>query len=146
MITQVTYERVFNLGSYESERISATATVDNGDLDAAFYEVRMAVEYEHTRTVSDRKVATQAAEYVTPPASDKQRNYITTLQDKLGWQSEQMAAYAQEQGYDLADLNRSEASGLIDGLVQLTKQENIIKWADRVVPRKQAEETEDIPF
>lgn len=155
-ITQITYERVYNLGSYESERISATATVENDDLDAAFSEARTAVEYEHTRTLSDRKVAAPTVEagasYEAPPASDKQRNYIATLQDKLGWTSEQMAVYAAEQGVDLVGMTKAQASALIEGLKRLADQQTtesgIIRWAERVVtPKRQEELTrEDIPF
>jgi hypothetical protein len=53
------------------------------------------------------------------PASDKQRNYIATLQEQLGWSSEQLAAYAQEQEIDLAGMTKAQASAFIDGLKTL---------------------------
>lgn len=56
------------------------------------------------------------------PASDKQRNFIATLQDTLGWSSEQLATYAQEQGADLVTLNKGQASTFIDGLKKLADE------------------------
>lgn len=50
------------------------------------------------------------------PATQKQRNYIGTLQDQLGWSSEQMAQYAKEQRIDLVDMNMYEASQIINDL------------------------------
>lgn len=58
------------------------------------------------------------------PASDKQRNFIITLQDSLGWSSEQLAAYAQDQGMDLVTLNKGQASTFIDGLKKLADERN----------------------
>jgi hypothetical protein len=56
------------------------------------------------------------------PASDKQRNYIATLQEQLGWSSEQLAAYAQEQEIDLVSMTKGQASAFIDGLKALGGQ------------------------
>jgi hypothetical protein len=56
-ITQVIYERVFNLGNYENHRISATATVENGDHVAAFALARSAVEAQHFIAIEERKAA-----------------------------------------------------------------------------------------
>jgi hypothetical protein len=56
------------------------------------------------------------------PASDKQRNFIATLQDTLGWSSEQLANYAQEQSVDLVTLNKGQASTFIDGLKKLADE------------------------
>ncbi|GAB4201422.1 MAG: hypothetical protein OHK0022_23470 [Roseiflexaceae bacterium] len=56
------------------------------------------------------------------PASDKQRNFIANLQDSLGWSSEQLAAYAQDQGLDLVTLNKGQASTFIDGLKKLADE------------------------
>lgn len=56
------------------------------------------------------------------PASDKQRNFIATLQDSLGWSSEQLATYAQEQSVDLVTLNKGQASTFIDGLKKLSDE------------------------
>jgi hypothetical protein len=56
------------------------------------------------------------------PASDNQRNYIATLQDKLTWNSEQLAAYADEQSIDLVTMTKGQASGFIDGLKKLAEE------------------------
>jgi hypothetical protein len=50
------------------------------------------------------------------PASDKQRNYIVTLQTQLGWSSEQLTAYAGEQAVDLVSMTKGQASAFIDSL------------------------------
>jgi hypothetical protein len=57
-----------------------------------------------------------------PMATDKQRNYITGLQDKLGWHSGQVEAYARERGVDVASLTAAGASTLIEGLEALSKE------------------------
>jgi hypothetical protein len=56
------------------------------------------------------------------PASDKQRHYITTLQDNLAWNSEQLAAYAEEQSVDLVTMTKGQASQFIDGLKKLAEE------------------------
>jgi hypothetical protein len=53
------------------------------------------------------------------PASDKQRNYIATLQDNLSWTSEQLSAHAGEHGVDLVTMTKGQASTFIDGLKKL---------------------------
>ena len=136
MIIQVTYERVYNLGNYESERLSATVTVED-TTEAAYDEARAAVADEHARTVAARQQVAQqpngGATY-DPPASDKQRAYIATLIDKLGWSSEQMTEYL---GTALTEMTKSQASGLIDRLQQEFKQEQIAtQWAPRVVGKQ----------
>lgn len=56
------------------------------------------------------------------PASDKQRNYIATLQDQMSWNSEQLAAYAEEQSVDLVTMTKGQASSFIDGLKKLSEE------------------------
>lgn len=56
------------------------------------------------------------------PASDKQRNYIATLQDNLAWNSEQLATYADEQKVDLVTMTKGQASTFIDGLKKLAEE------------------------
>lgn len=119
MIIQVTYERVFNLGSYESERISAVASVEDGATDAAYAEARAAVEEQHARTLELRQEAQPSngnggATYAEPPASDKQRNYLANLQSRLGWSPDQLADYAAQESIDLSALTKGQASTLID--------------------------------
>jgi len=56
------------------------------------------------------------------PASDKQRNYVVTLQDNLAWNSEQLASYAEEQSVDLVTMTKGQASLFIDGLKKLAEE------------------------
>src|SRR5262245_670083 len=56
------------------------------------------------------------------PASDNQRNYIASLQDKLAWNSEQLATYAEEHNVDLVTMTKGQASGFIDGLKKLAEE------------------------
>lgn len=56
------------------------------------------------------------------PASDKQRNYIATLQDTLGWSNEQLTGYASESSADLVTLTKGQASTFIDGLKRLSEE------------------------
>ncbi len=64
MITSVTYGRLYSSASarrvaqFENERLEATATVENGDVAAAFAEARAEVEQENQR----REEAYQEAE------------------------------------------------------------------------------------
>lgn len=57
-----------------------------------------------------------------PHASDKQRGFIAGLMDRMSWSSEQLAAYAIEQGYDLVTLTTSQASMFIDSLKTLADE------------------------
>ena len=120
MITSVTYGRLYNLGNYENEKLEVTVQVEDGDVTAAFITAVATVESEHTRMLNDRRGPTYQ-QLPTPatlpaPASDKQRNYIAGLCDDLGWNSEQIAVYAAEQGIDLAALSSPQASKLIGDL------------------------------
>lgn len=65
---------------------------------------------------------TTAPAVSSPPASDKQRNYITGLQDKLAWHSEQLAAHADQYNIDLAALTASQASTLIENMKALAEE------------------------
>jgi hypothetical protein len=56
------------------------------------------------------------------PASDKQRNYIVTLQENLAWNGEQLASYAEEQSVDLVTMTKGQASTFIDGLKKLAEE------------------------
>lgn len=148
-IYQVTYERLFNLGNYESERISAVALVENDDVEGAYAEAKAAVE--SARTVKNSPPSNGAGATYDPPASDKQRAYIQTLQDKAGWSSEDLLRYASEQQIDLAELTKADASKIIDHLQKEARQEQIVeKWAKPMVTanNKQpvTEAAEDLPF
>jgi len=56
------------------------------------------------------------------PASEKQRNYIATLQDNLTWSSDQLSTYAGEHSVDLVTLTKGQASSFIDGLKKLADE------------------------
>src|SRR5919199_1628984 len=81
-------------------------------LDASDDEVAQAVElgwriYRAQKEAAEAQIADIRGTIGAPapitvrdpdsPASDKQRNYIATLQENLTWSSEQLAAYAEEQ-------------------------------------------------
>lgn len=118
VITSVTVARTYNLGNYESLRLEATASVQAGNVSAAYDEARTAVEAEHAR-----QAAPQPAQRPSePPASDKQLRYIAHLQDDLCWTSEQLAVYANEHGVDLAGMTLRQASAFINGLKQLAEE------------------------
>jgi hypothetical protein len=55
-------------------------------------------------------------------ATDKQRQYIAFLVDKIGWHSEQLAVYAHEQRIDLVNMTIGQAGTLIEGLKRLADQ------------------------
>lgn len=56
------------------------------------------------------------------PASDKQRHFIATLQENLGWSGDQLGAYAADQRIDLLTLTKGQASTFIDGLKKLAEE------------------------
>jgi hypothetical protein len=106
-------------------------------LDASDEEVTQAVDlgwriYRAQREAADAQVTEIRSSIGTPqpitvrdpdsPASDKQRNYIVTLQDNLTWNSEQLASYAEEQSVDLVTMTKGQASLFIDGLKKLAEE------------------------
>jgi hypothetical protein len=106
-------------------------------LDASDEEVTQAVDlgwriFRAQREAADAQVNDIRSAIGTPapitvrdpdaPASDKQRNYIVTLQDNLAWNSEHLAAYAEEQNVDLVTMTKGQASLFIDGLKKLAEE------------------------
>jgi hypothetical protein len=106
-------------------------------LDASDEEVTQAVDlgwriYRAQREAAEAQVTDIRSTIGAPqpiivrdpdsPASDKQRNYIVTLQDNLTWNSEQLAAYAEEQSVDLVTMTKGQASLFIDGLKKLADE------------------------
>jgi hypothetical protein len=106
-------------------------------LDASDEEVTQAVDlgwriFRAQREAADAQVTDIRSAIGTPapitvrdpdsPASDKQRNYIVTLQDNLTWNSEHLAAYAEEQNVDLVTMTKGQASLFIDGLKKLAEE------------------------
>jgi hypothetical protein len=106
-------------------------------LDASDEEVTQAVDlgwriFRAQREAADAQVTDIRSTIGAPapitvrdpdsPASDKQRNYIATLQDNLAWNSEHLAAYAEEQNVDLVTMTKGQASVFIDGLKKLSEE------------------------
>ncbi|MEP7189916.1 MAG: hypothetical protein ABI901_12065 [Roseiflexaceae bacterium] len=106
-------------------------------LDASDEEVTQAVDlgwriFRAQREAADAQVTDIRSAIGTPapitvrdpdsPASDKQRNYIVTLQDNLSWNSEYLAAYAEEQSVDLVTMTKGQASQFIDGLKKMSEE------------------------
>lgn len=60
------------------------------------------------------EIVDAAPQNSTPPATEKQKNYIVGLQDKLGWDTTQLAGLAAQHNIDLATMYASEASTLIE--------------------------------
>jgi hypothetical protein len=116
-ILSVTFGRTYNLGNYENMRLEVSAAVVNDDVAAAFDEAIAAVEAQHARMTNG--VQPQPVEATPEPATPKQRNYIARLMDDLGWTSEQLAVYADEQQVDLVSMTKNQASTFIDGLKKL---------------------------
>ncbi|WP_298404481.1 hypothetical protein [uncultured Chloroflexus sp.] len=64
------------------------------------------------------------------PASERQRNFIASLQQALGWSGEKLAAFAQEHGYDLVALNKGQASAFIDELRRVQEEQQRLAVAE----------------
>lgn len=56
------------------------------------------------------------------PATERQRNYIATLQNSLSWNNEELATHASTQGVDLVTLTRGQASTFIDNLKKMAEE------------------------
>jgi hypothetical protein len=106
-------------------------------LDASDEEVSQAVDlgwriYRAQKEAADAQITDIRSSVGAPapitvrdpdsPASDKQRNYIATLQDQMTWNSEQLAGYAEEQQVDLVTMTKGQASSFIDGLKKLSEE------------------------
>jgi hypothetical protein len=106
-------------------------------IDASDEEVQQAIDlgwriYRAQREAADAQIADIRSTAATPapitvrdpdaPASDKQRNYIATLQEQMSWNGEQMATYAEEQSVDLVTMTKGQASVFIDGLKKLADE------------------------
>ncbi|PDW01248.1 hypothetical protein [Candidatus Chloroploca asiatica] len=128
-----TYRAAIRLGEdFMTLEESITLPVDASDSD-----VQQAVElgwriYQAQRESFEQQIATMRETHTLPgpmtvrdpdaPASDKQRNYIATLQDQLTWTNEQLAAHAADQAVDLVTMTKGQASLFIDGLKKLAEE------------------------
>lgn len=50
------------------------------------------------------------------PATEAQHRFIDQLRSRLGWSSEQLDAFAEQRGMDVASLTKAQASALIEAL------------------------------
>ena len=125
-------------------------------LDASDEEVAQAVDlgwriYRAQREAAEAQAADVRSAAPAPapitirdpdaPASDNQRNYIATLQDKLAWNSEQLATYAEEHSVDLVTMTKGQASGFIDGLKKLAEER--AQYSDGARGKSQAPRPEE---
>lgn len=128
-------------------------------IDASDDEVQQAIDlgwriYRAQREAAEAQIADIRSTAAAPapivvrdpdaPASDKQRNYIATLQDQISWNSEQLASYAEEQSVDLVTMTKGQASLFIDGLKKLA-EERSTSYAENVRTKAPAPRAEAAP-
>ncbi len=96
-----------------------------------FRSQRDAVEQQIAQ-IREQHAATTAITVRDPdaPASERQRNFIASLQQALGWSGEKLAAFAQEHGYDLFALNKGQASAFIDELRRVQEEQQRLVVAE----------------
>lgn len=96
-----------------------------------FRSQREAVEQQIAQ-IREQHAATTAITVRDPdaPASERQRNFIASLQQALGWSGEKLAAFAQEHGYDLVALNKGQASAFIDELRRVQEEQQRLVVAE----------------
>lgn len=96
-----------------------------------FRSQREAVEQQIAQ-IREQHAATTAITVRDPdaPASERQRNFIASLQQALGWSGEKLAAFAQEHGYDLVALNKGQASAFIDELRRVQEEQQRLAVAE----------------
>lgn len=71
MITQVTYQRVYRLGQFESERLEAVASIEGGDVDAAWAEAVSTVEHEYACLCAARQPPESGVPKTAPEAEHR---------------------------------------------------------------------------
>lgn len=96
-----------------------------------FRSQREAVEQQITH-IREQHAAATAITVRDPdaPASERQRNFIASLQQALGWSGEKLAAFAQEHGYDLVALTKGQASAFIDELRRVQEEQQRLAVAE----------------
>ncbi len=143
----------------ESVALPLDATPDDiqraVDLGERIYSMQRAAVEKQVEIIRSQRPATNGngAGYAEPPATDAQRRFIGSLQDKAGWTSEQLAAYAVELGFDMVSLTKGQASTLIEKLkdgrpvAPATRSAPHLPGFDDAPPPEQAPGDEsDIPF
>lgn len=123
-----TFRAAIRLGDdYITLEESITLPLDSSDEDIA-QAVDMGWRIYNRQLESlESQVAGVRESHVAPApgeiaASERQRNYIAVLQKDLAWNDDQLADYADEQGIDVATMNRNQASSLIDMLRTLCEE------------------------
>ncbi|WP_322488030.1 hypothetical protein [Chloroflexus sp.] len=96
-----------------------------------FRSQREAVEQQIAH-IREQHTATTAITVRDPdaPASERQRNFIASLQQVLGWSGEKLAAFAQDHGYDLVALTKGQASAFIDELRRVQEEQQRLAVAE----------------
>lgn len=107
------------------------------DLGWRIYRAQRAAVEEQVVGVREAQPAPQTPIVRDPdaPASEKQRHYITVLQEDLTWSNEQLAAYASEQHVDLVTMTKGQASTFIDGLKKLAEERPAYQASNRAPTR-----------
>lgn len=77
-ITQVSYARLYNTGNYENVRFEVVASVEDGDVEAAFTEANEAVHAEHAYWLAEREAEAKAAQL------EREAARLATAQSKRG--------------------------------------------------------------
>jgi len=155
MVTR-TYRAAIRVGE---DFITIEETVEL-PVDATDDQIAQAVNigwriYERQREAIEKQVAlaregrgqqppTEAS--YTPSASDKQRAFISTLQDRLGWTSEEFGRFLEGHGVNVGSITRAQASMIIDLLQREVRQEGIIEnFAKPIVtPGNKRQAVEDL--
>ncbi|GIV90829.1 MAG: hypothetical protein KatS3mg055_3347 [Chloroflexus sp.] len=136
-----TYRTAIKLGD-DFITIEETITLP---LDASPEDVQRAVDlgwriFQQQRDAVEQQIAQIREQHPTStpitvrdpdaPASERQRNFIASLQQTLGWSNEQLAAFAHQLGYDLVSLSKGQASAFIDELRRQQEEQQRLAVAE----------------
>ena len=91
-ITQITYERLYNLGNYNNERFVAVVVVEDGDYSAAFLEAKLAIELTHAQFQAER--AAELERRRQDQETERQAKQAHTRAAAQAWQQQRNAASA----------------------------------------------------
>ncbi len=138
-----TYRAAIRLGEdFITLEESITLPLDAGDED-----IQQAVAlgwriYQAQREALDNQVALVRETQQPPaspvvvrdpdaPASEKQRHYIAALQEDLHWTGEQLATFAYDQGVEIVNMTKGQASSFIDKLKKLAEERSLYPDGNR---------------
>jgi hypothetical protein len=99
------------------QKAQTSATADNAPVATQPSQTAKPVRHPTTAPAATQAPASSAP---TNLASDKQRGFIASLFDQLGWSAEQQAAYGQQRSVNLAQLTKQQASQIIEDLQQVS--------------------------